>query len=587
MKCLLPVWVAVWVLLSCTEQAVQSEDAWVAGRALTAADFLSVRLLPEQNEIAAGRRLPFTVIGVLPYGRDADLTSQGTWESSNPEVFDWVKDKRALGVAIKPGTATITFTYENLTATGVVTVTDKVLDQLHVAPESLEVAIEKIGQVYEERRITMMATGIYSDGSSEDLTQQVKWTLNSEDSLVPSTGNPAVLLTKAPGRTQVTGTLGDKVQTRTVDVIQGTTALKDLSISLAPLIFPLQTPRSFEITARYSDGTSALVTEAADFSLTPGTFGTLESDGNGGMQIISQNTGSGLLTVQYKELSQSFPVVAVDAESNLLRLVSGRNFALAKGEVESFQVWLDTSDGGQENATTRATWRVGNTSILTAVPGTKGRYTAARAGSTTVSATVGALTVTQTVTISAATVSNIAITAPSQGTLGLYQTRDYVATASYSDGTTKAVTADVVWSFLAGTGTGQFDATVKSRFQGTGMGTGAIKATLGSVTSQLDLVIGPVVPVALNLQSAWTTLSVSTGSKNLIALVVYSDGSTLDVTSSAEWNYQIVGTGLNFAGYVSNASGSKGACVPLATGFFKATASYQGLNGEKSIQVLP
>ncbi|HET9236862.1 MAG TPA: hypothetical protein VFO10_06405 [Oligoflexus sp.] len=587
MKCLLPVWIAVWVLLSCTEQAVQSEDALVEGRALTAADFLSVRLLPDQTEVAAGRRLPLSVLGVLPYGRNADLSDRGSWESSNPEVFDWVKDERALGIALKPGTATITFTYENLTATAQVTVTDRVLDQLHIAPESLEVAIEKIGQAYEERRITMMATGIYSDGSSEDLTQQVKWTLNSEDSLVPLSGKPGVLLTKAPGRTQVTATMDDKVQTRTLDVIQGATVLKDLTISLAPLIFPLQTARSFEITARYSDGTTTLITEAADYALTPAGFGTLEADGSGAMQIVSQTTGSGLLTVQYKDLTQSFNVVAVDAESSLLRLVSGRNFNLAKGEVESFQVWLDTSDGNQENATTRATWRVGNTSILTAVPGTKGRYTAARAGTTTVSATVGSLTVTQTVTISAATVSNIAITAASQGTLGLYQTRDYVATATYSDGTSKAVTADVVWAFLPGTGAGQFDSSVKSRFQGTGMGTGAIKVTLGSVIAQLDLVIGPVVPVALNLQSAWTTLSVSGGSKNLTALVIYSDGSTLDVTSSAEWNFQIVGTGLNFAGYVSNASGSKGACVPLAAGFFKATASYQGLNGEKSIQVLP
>jgi hypothetical protein len=587
MKCLLPVWIAVWVLLSCTEQAVQTEDEWVAGRALTASDFLSVRLLPDQSEVAAGRRLPLSVLGVLPYGRDADLTDRGSWESSNPEVFDWVKDERALGIALKPGTATITFTYENLSATALITVTERVLDQLHVAPESLEVAIEKIGQIYEERRITMMATGIYSDGTSEDLTQEVKWTLNSEDSLTPVVGKPGVLLTKAPGRTQVTATLGTKVQTRTLDVIQGTTVLKDLSISLAPLIFPLQTARSFEVTARYSDGTTALVTEAAAYTLTPGSLGTPESDGNGAMQIVSQTTGSGLLTVQYKDLTQTFNVVAVDAESSLLRLVSGRSFNLAKGEVESFQVWLDTSDGSQENATTRATWRVGNTSILTAVPGTKGRYTAARAGTTTISATVGSLTVTQNVTISAATVSNLAITAATQGTLGLYQTRDYVATATYSDGTSQAVTANVVWSFLPGTGVGQFDASVKSRFQGTGMGTGIIKATLGSVTGQVDLVIGPVVPVALNLQSSWTTLSVSGGSKNLTALVVYSDGSTLDVTSSAEWNYQIVGTGLNFAGYVSNDSGSKGVCVPLATGFFKATASYQGLNGEKSIQVQP
>lgn len=576
-----------WVMLSCTEQAVQSEDALVEGRALTAADFLSVRLLPDQAEVAAGRRLPLSVVGILPYGRDSELTDKGTFESSNPEVFDFEKDGSNIGLALKSGTATITFTYEQLTTTALVSVKDRVLDQLHLAPESLEIAIEKVGQAYEERRITMLATGIYSDGSSEDLTQQVKWTLNSEDSLIMSSTTPGMLLTKAPGTTQVTASLGEKVQTRTIDVIQGKTALKSLTISPTPLIFPLQTARNIEATAQYTDGTSVIITDAADYSLNPAGLGALQSDGNGGMQLVSQSTGSGTLTVSYKEFNQDFTIAAVDAEASLLRLISARNFSLAKGEVESFQVWLDTSDGSQENATTRATWKVGNTSILTAVSGSKGRYTAARVGTTTVSATVGSLTVTQTVTVTPAVVSSLAVTASSSGTLGLYQTRDYVATATYTDATTQVVSNDVTWTFLAGTGAGQFDATVRSRFQGTSSGTGAIKATLGSVAAQQDLVIGSVVPVTLNLQAAWTSLSLGTGSKNLAALVVFSDGSTQDVTNDAEWNYQIVGTGLNFAGYVNNSSGSKGVCVPLATGFFKATASYQGLSGEKSIQVLP
>ncbi len=576
-----------WVMLSCTEQAVQSEDELIEGRALSAADFLSVRLLPDQTEVAAGRRLPLSVVGILPYGRDSELTDKGTFESSNPEVFDFEKDGSNIGLALKTGTATITFTYEQLATTAVVTVKDRVLDQLHLAPQSLEVAIEKIGQSYEERRITLLATGIYSDGSSEDATQDVKWTLNNEDSLVMAPGKQGILLTKAPGKTQVTATLGDKTQNITIQVVQGKTALKSLSLSPTPLIFPLQTARSIEATAHYTDGTTVIITETADYSLSPSGLGTIQSDGNGGMQLISQTTGTGTLTVSYKELSQDFTVAGVDAEASLLRLISARNFALAKGEVESFQVWLDSSDGSQENATTRATWKVGNTSILTAVSGSKGRYTAARAGTTTISATVGSLTVTQTVTVTAAALSSLAVTTSSSGTLGLYQTRDYVATATYTDATTQVVTNDAVWSFLAGTGVGQFDATVKSRFQGTGSGTGTIKATLGSLTAQQDLVIGSVVPVTLNLQAAWTTLSLSTGSKNLTALVVFSDGSTQDVTQDAEWNYQIVGTGLNFAGYVNNNSGSKGVCVPVATGFFKATASYQGLQGEKSIQVLP
>jgi hypothetical protein len=398
---------------------------------------------------------------------------------------------------------------------------------------------------------------------------------------------PGVLLTRAPGKTQVTASIKDKVQTRNIDVVQGKTALKSLSINPTPLILPLQTAKDIVVTALYTDGTTVEVTADAAYEIEPPALATIQPNGPAGMQLISQSLGQGTLKIGYKDIVQNFTVAAVDAESSLLRLVSARNFTLAKGEVESFQVWLDSSDGSQENASTRASWSVGNSSILTAVSGSKGRYTAARVGTTTLSATVGSLTVTQTISVTAAAVSTLTLTASSSGTLGLYQTRDYAVNASYTDGTNKVVSNDVTWSFNPGTGFGEFDATVKSRFQGTASGTGTIKATLGSVSIEQELVIGAVVPVALNLQAAWSTVSKALGAKPLTALVVYSDGSTQDVTNLAEWNYQIVGTGLSFAGYVSNENGSKGSCVPLANGFFKALASYQGLNGEKTIQVVP
>jgi hypothetical protein len=586
-KRLLLVGIIGWFGTACTEQAVQSEDALIAGRDLTASDYLSARLLPDQAEVAAGRRLPLTVIGILPYGRDAELTDKGRFESSEPEVFAISTESAGLGLALKPGTATITFTYDELSATTQITVTERVLDQLHLSPESLEVAIEKIANSYEERRITMLATGIYSDGSSEDLSSQVQWTLNSETSLVMESNKPGVLLTKAPGRTQVTASFNDKVQTRTIDVVQGKTALKSLSINPSPLILPLQTAKEIEVTALYTDGTTVTVTNDADYEVDPPALATLQANASNGLDVISQSLGQGTLTIRYKDLAQDFTVAAVDAESSLLRFVSPRNFNLAKGEVESFQVWLDSSDGSTENASTRATWSVGNSSILTSVAGSKGRYTAARVGTTTLSATVGSLTLTQTISVTAAAVSSLTLNASSSGTLGLFQTRDYAVTASYTDGTSKLVTNEVTWTFTPGTGVGAFDATAKSRFQGTGSGTGTIKATLGSVAVEEEIVIGAVVPVALNLQASWSTLSKVLGAKTLTALVIYSDGTTQDVTELAEWNYQIVGSGLSFAGYVSNEGGSKGSCVPLATGVFKALASYQGLNGEKSIQVVP
>lgn len=577
-----------WMLISsCTEQTVKSEDALVEGRALSASDYLSVRILPEKAELAAGRRLPFSIVGILPYGNNSDLTEQGVFSSSDPEIVEFAKDSPGTVIAMKAGKTTVTFTFGTLEASTEVTVSERIMDQLHLSPDSMEIAIDKINNVYEERRITLKANGIFSDASSQELGSEVTWTLSSEASIKPVAGLPGVYATKAPGTTQVTASVGDKVQTRTIDIIQGKTSLKSLSMNPVPFLFPLQTARSIEVTATYTDGTTAIVTDIADYSLNPSALAVLQTDANGALQIASQVAGNGTLTVSYKELSSDFLLAAVDPEASVLRLVSGKNFTMAKGEVESFQVWLDSSDGSTENITTRATWKVGNASTLGAVTGVKGRYTASRAGSTTVSATLGSLTVSHPVTIGYPGVASIAITSASSGTLGLYQIRDYVATATYTDATTRVVTDEVAWSFVTGSATGTFDATVKGRFQGTASGTGTVKATLNSVMGTANVVVGGVIPVSLSLQASWTTLSLATGAKQLSSFVVYSDGSTQNMTSSAEWNYEIVGSGLNFAGYVNNSSGSKGICVPLATGFYKVTATYGGFRGEKSIQVTP
>ncbi len=594
MNRLIPLWGLCWMLISsCTEQVgVQSEDELVEGRALTASDYLSARILPEKTEIAAGRRLPFRVTGILPYGRDSDLTDKGTFASSDPDILDFPKDQKpGTGVAFKPGSVLVSFNYGSLEISTELTVSDRVLDQFILSQSSLKVAIDKVGGVYEQRRIPFQATGVYSDGSSENLNAEVTWSLSDENSVTPISDSPGYFLTKAPGKTQVTASIGDKSQTLPIEVVQGKTELRSLLLTPSQLLLPLQTAKDIQITALYSDGTSTIVTDSAEFAVTPSHLASLQTSGGSGIKIASQNLGSGTLSVTYKELSVEFPLAAIDAEASTLRLVSNQFFSLAKGEAESFQLWLDTTDGTQENVTTRATWTVVSPTVLSPVAGTKGRYSALRVGSTSVNASLGALTASQLVTITPARMTSLAITTTGTGELGLYQTRDFIATATYSDATTRDVSNEAAWSFVAASGQGQFDISVKSRFQGLESGSFTISAAADTLLAHFPLTVGGVVPISLNLQapssSPWTSLSLTTGAKNLLAWVNYSDGSSVNMTNSVAWNFEIVGTGLNFAGYVSNDAGSQGLCVPVATGFYKAKASYLGLTAEKSIQVTP
>ena len=64
---------------------------------------------------------------------------------------------------------------------------------------------------------------------------------------------------------------------------------------------------------------------------------------------------------------------------------------------------------------------------------------------------------------------------------------------------------------------------------------------------------------------------------NLVANLLYTDGASVDKTGEVNWEYQVVGEGLSFAGYVLDSVGPEGFCVPLKKGYFQAIARYRDL----------
>jgi uncharacterized protein YjdB len=134
------------------------------GTGCTAATVQSLSVTPASSQLAAGVVQPFTAVAAYTDGSQQDVTATATWASSDAAIAT-VSGCSARGVA--PGSATISASFAGLTASAQVTVTPAALVSIDVEPQ-----LPTLPALYDQQ---FSATGLYSDGTSADLTAQVTW----------------------------------------------------------------------------------------------------------------------------------------------------------------------------------------------------------------------------------------------------------------------------------------------------------------------------------------------------------------------------------------------------------------------------
>lgn len=124
-------------------------------------------------------------------------------------------------------------------------------------------------------------------------------------------------------------------------------------------------------------------------------------------------------------------------------ILSSASASLPKGISEQFIATGYYSDGAKQNLTASATWSSSNPAVATI--STSGVATTVGAGTTTITATAGIASLSYTLTVTTAALNYISVTPPAP-IVGAGQTRQFIATGSYSDGSTLDLTSNVSWS---------------------------------------------------------------------------------------------------------------------------------------------
>jgi hypothetical protein len=246
------------------------------------------------------------------------------------------------------------------------------------------------------------------------------------------------------------------------------------------------------------------------------------------------------------------------------------------GATQALTVTATFADGSTQNVTSQATF----SSTATGVATISGRtLTGVAAGTTTVLASYSGLTASGSWTVIATTptITSIVVTL-NPTTVDIAGTSNAIATAVYSDGTRRDVTATATWaSSQTSVATVQTGRGVVVR--GVAAGTASISATLGGVTGQATITVRTATLTNLLIIPTSATMAVG-DTRSFTAQAVYSNNTTVDVTSQATWS----STSTNVA-TVSDAAGTKGTVTALASGTASIRITFGGRTATAQVTV--
>ncbi len=312
----------------------------------------------------------------------------------------------------------------------------------------------------------------------------------------------------------------------------------------------------------YIDGVLQTSTQTLFSSNNTGNFG------NNATYLFSRGgTGefsSGSLDdvrIYSRALSASEILQLYNLGANFVSLqVTPTNPSITKGATQAFTATGTRSDGTTQNITGAVTWTSSNTAAATI--STSGVATGVAAGSTTIQATLGALSNATGLTVTPAVLTSIVVT-PAGSALIVGGTQQFTATGTYSDASTQNLTASVSWG-----STNTAVATISGTGLATAVANGAttIQATSGAITGSTTLSVAQLVSISVTPLS----VSISTGStQQFTATGTYSNNSTQNLTGSVVWSSS------NTAAATISAGG-------LTTGVAPGTTTVQAVLGALS-----
>jgi uncharacterized protein YjdB len=244
---------------------------------------------------------------------------------------------------------------------------------------------------------------------------------------------------------------------------------------------------------------------------------------------------------------------------------------MAIGSTSSFRALAHYSDGSSVTVGTDVAWQSSDTTVATI--NAQGSITGIKAGTTTITATLGGQSATATMTVEPVTA--IAIT-PATLTVAAGTYLRFTATGTLQDGTTQDLTPSVTWTSSSASVAimsnvpGSFGGAI-----GVAQGTATIGAVLNGVVGSAQATITGATLTSILLTPATPTAALG-GTQQFKAVGHFSDGSNETITPQVVWTSSDVTVAI---------VDTNGAATPTGSGTTTITATMGGVSANTVLTV--
>lgn len=362
-------------------------------------------------------------------GTSVVVTDTTDWTSDDSTIASVTSAGAGRGLVTgnRQGKTVVTASFGGLSVKVDVTVLAPKLTRVEVRPPTLSVVAGRTGN--------LTAWAVYADNTQVEVTLKATWTVDNGNAGVDATGK---VTGKKVGTSKVTATFETLSGFATITITDPEVDL--LTITPQSSKISEGTTETYKVTAVMSDGTSVDVSLKAVFT----------SDDVAGLVSINQNVVTGVhqggpvtITATYGGKSASAKLTITAPLVVLSISVSPGTFNVGVGEKKALTVTAVYSDGSTKDVTAVSVFVSADRSIVDM--DSNNAVGVKIGGPVTITVTYAGKTATASATVVAAPLVSLSIV-PSGLVLKVGKTGSFQCIGTYSDGSTKDLTAGCTWN---------------------------------------------------------------------------------------------------------------------------------------------
>jgi hypothetical protein len=513
---------------------------------VTPGSVTDLMLTPQEERIAAGESLLYTVMAQDAFGNSWDATADATFAIALEAGGTWSGRQYTGEIA---GAWTVTATIGATQATAALTITPGPAVSAALAPAA---ATLTAGQ-----SITYTVTAQDAFGNLWDATAEARF---ASPPAAGGTWHAARYTSQYAGVWPITATVDGIAATATLTVARGPATT--LAITPDPATITAGERVTYTVAAEDGAGNTWDVTDAATFTSPLRAGGRWDANA-----YTTQRPGAWTITAEASDLDASATLHVITATVAALRLHPA-DAAITAGESLTFTLWATDTAGNTWDATSGAYFTI-DSPARGSWQGSA--YTSEMAGTWRVTALYGGQVITGALTVTPGSVTDLMLT-PQEERIAAGESLLYTVMAQDAFGNSWDATADATFAIAleaGGTWSGR-------QYTGEIAGAWTVTATVSAAhaTAALTVTHGPAASISLTPPSAAITAG-----ERLTYTVIAADihGNAWDVTADASYTINPgAGGAWDANGYTAEIAGA-----------WTVTATYEGQTNTAALTVTP